>query len=104
MTQDIDHRETAKTLLSHTDIAEPAPDPFTTSLAIQAATVHALLAVEQRLAEMVEQQQLANLLTARAEKDESGNRAVPLLDWQLEDAEAQHVIEAITRIVQNGVA
>lgn len=104
-----DHRANARKMLdSIADEIAALPIsetyPIAAGIVAQFANAHALLAVEHRLAEVVEQLQLANLITARAEKDEAGNRVVPLGSWQLEDAEHQHVVEAITRIVGNGVA
>ncbi|WP_280246534.1 hypothetical protein [Nocardia abscessus] len=68
------------------------------------ATAHALLAVEARLGQLVEQQRLANVMASQAPRDESGNPAVPLLDWRLDDDAVEYMRAAVSRIVHPGGA
>ncbi|SUA72623.1 Uncharacterised protein [Nocardia otitidiscaviarum] len=87
-----DHRAVAATL---TDLvakaAQPgvnglAPaDPYGLAVTAQAATTHALLAVEARLGELVEQQRTANLLAASDSDLFDGRIDYPAVEYELRD-------------------
>ncbi len=83
--KDTDHRQNARVLLSR-DAADPA-------------TVHALLAIEARLGEIVEQQKLANVIAAFGAGIDQEGHHLEMGAVDLDEA-ITHVHRGISRITR----